>query len=101
MLQDDHNCLAATFSSTRDLQGSGEVSIGAGEISILWSTRGRKMYLQTCKASVPLSAAMPKSVGFLDFTDLTTIFNVMMIVLNILASARRSGLLAADGFAAS
>jgi hypothetical protein len=59
------------------------------------------MYLQTCKASAPLSAAMPKSVAFLDFTDLATIFTVMMIVLNILASARRSGLLAADGFAAS
>jgi hypothetical protein len=44
---------------------------------------------------------MPKSVAFLDFTDLATIFTVMMIVLNILASARRSGLLAADGFAAS
>jgi hypothetical protein len=35
MLQDDHKCLAATFFSTRDLQGSGEVSIGVGEINTL------------------------------------------------------------------
>jgi hypothetical protein len=44
---------------------------------------------------------MSKSAAFLDFAGRAPISSSMMIVLNILATARRSGRLAADGIAAS
>ena len=60
------------------------------------------MHLQSLKASMPLSdeTGTPTSVGFLDFAGFETILAIMLIVLNILACARRSGRLAADAFAA-
>jgi hypothetical protein len=61
------------------------------------------MLLQFGKASVMKfdERGTSKSIGFLDFSDVTPILVVMLIVLNILASARRSGCLAADVFSAS
>lgn len=74
----------------------------ASDIGTLKSMRRWKMRVRSCKASAPLSdeAGMPKSGGFLDFASLATILAIMLIVLNILASARHSGRLAADGIAA-
>lgn len=61
------------------------------------------MKLQFCKASRAHSdeRGMPKSTDSLDFWGLATHIRVMLNVLNIVASARRSGCLAADVISAS
>lgn len=74
----------------------------ASDISTLYSPRELKVHHESIKVSVPLSdeKAMPALVGFLDFAAFEIILATMLIVLNILACARRSGRLAADAFAA-
>ena len=61
------------------------------------------MHLHSLQPTVSLSdkTRMSKSTGSLDSCGLRPILEIMLIVLNILASARRSGCLAADVFSAS
>jgi hypothetical protein len=60
------------------------------------------MHLKSCKPPVQLfdSTRTSPSGNFLEFAGVVIVSTIMLIVLNIIAAARRSGHLAADGIAA-